>query len=144
MKWSRVISAVPVASVLGLTTYDLLQKRHALLRNYPVFGHMRYFLETIGPELRQYIVSGNKDERPFTRNQRRWVYAPSKLKNNYFGFGSDKDTEYTQGYPISKHRIFADTSLPNDPPAAAEYAIPCAKCLADNATGREHFDRHRW
>ena len=75
MKWSHIISSVPVASVLGLTTYDLRQKRHALLRNYPVFGHMRYLLETIGPELRQYIVTGNHEERPFTRNQRRWVYA---------------------------------------------------------------------
>ena len=44
-----------------------------------MLGHARYLLEAIGPELRQYLVAANNEERPFTRDQRRWVYASSKL-----------------------------------------------------------------
>lgn len=46
-------------------------------------------LEAIRPELRQYIVAGNDEERPFSPDQRRWAYARSKRANNYFGFGAD-------------------------------------------------------
>ena len=75
-----------------------------LLRNFPVIGHARYLLEAIGPELRQYLVAGNNEERPFTRDQRRWVYASAKKENNYFGFGTDNDLEYTAGYPVINHK----------------------------------------
>jgi hypothetical protein len=70
-RWTRVLPAVPVAAVAAVAAYDLTQKKHALLRNFPVVGHLRYLLESIGPELRQYIISGNDEERPFSRNQRR-------------------------------------------------------------------------
>lgn len=56
--------------------------------------------------MRQYIISGNNEERPFSRNQRRWLYASSKIQNNYFGFGTD--VEYRQDYPVVKHRTFAE------------------------------------
>jgi hypothetical protein len=61
----------------GVALYDLTQKRHAILRNFPIIGHLRFLLETVGPELRQYIVTSNDEERPFSRDQRRWVYASS-------------------------------------------------------------------
>ena len=78
--WLWVIAAI--AAVLLITTaHDLVQKRHAVLRNFPVVGHLRYLLESFGPELRQYIVSDNDEERPFNRNQRRWVYATAKHEN---------------------------------------------------------------
>src|SRR5699024_8188885 len=64
-------------------------------------------LESIGPELRQYIVSNNDEERPVNRDQRRWIYASSKLQNNYFGFGTERDMEHTEGYPIIKQRTFS-------------------------------------
>ena len=83
-----------IGAVLVLVTiYDLTQKRRAILRNFPVIGHFRYLFELVGPELRQYIVTGNDEERPFSRDQRRWVYASSKRENNYFGFGTDNDLE---------------------------------------------------
>ncbi len=92
--------------VLGMVTvYDLTQKRHAILRNYPVVGHLRYILERIGPELRQYIVTDNDEERPFSRDQRRWVYASAKGENSYFGFGTDNTLD-TVGYPIFRHAAF--------------------------------------
>jgi len=54
----RIGSAVG-AAVAGVAAHDVLQRRHAILRNFPVAGHFRYWLEGIGPELRQYIVAGN-------------------------------------------------------------------------------------
>jgi hypothetical protein len=48
-------------------------------------------------------VTGNDEERPFSRDQRRWVYASSKKENNYFGFGTDNDLERSSGYVVIKH-----------------------------------------
>src|SRR6266566_2615128 len=86
------------AFLVIVVIHDVTQKRHAVIRNFPIIGHFRYWLEAIGPELRQYIVTGNDEERPFSRDQRRWVYASSKLENNNFGFGTDNDIEHTPGY----------------------------------------------
>ena len=97
---SRAVRAVAAAaaSTLGaVVVRDLFQRKHALLRNFPLIGHARYLVEAVGPELRQYIVAANNEERPFTRDQRRWVYTSAKKENNYFGFGTDNDVEYTAG-----------------------------------------------
>ena len=51
--------------LLAVLIYDVTQKKHAILRNFPIVGHFRYILETIGPELRQYIVTNNDEELPF-------------------------------------------------------------------------------
>ncbi len=64
-----------MAALTGVAAHDLLQRRHAILRNFPVIGHARYLIEKLGPELRQYVVAGNDEERPFSRDQRRWVHA---------------------------------------------------------------------
>ncbi|MGN6132191.1 MAG: FMN-binding glutamate synthase family protein [Nocardioidaceae bacterium] len=127
MKWTRALGA-PLAAASAVAAYDLLQKRHALLRNVPVIAHGRYLLEAVGPELRQYIVTSNDEERPFSRDQRRWVYASSKLENNYFGFGTDNDLE-RPGYPIIKHRIFADIAPAASVKTEHESVIPSAKVL---------------
>src|SRR5688572_5443835 len=121
---------------------DLLQREHTLLRNFPVLGHARYLLEEIGPELRQYLVAGNNEERPFTRDQRRWVYASAKKANNYFGFGTDNDIEYTAGYPVITHRTFGRAIPPSSPAAGYEVVLPCAKVLGA-ARGRRHAFRPR-
>ncbi len=120
-----------VAGVLAaVIVYDLLQRQHAILRNFPIVGHFRYWLEAIGPELRQYIVTDNNEERPFNRDQRRWVYASSKRENNYFGFGSDNDMEMSPAYLIIKHHTFPlQTPFPGEPGYDAQYRIPCAKVL---------------
>src|SRR5699024_7909300 len=102
----RGLATAVASTVAAVGLRDLFQRRHALLRNYPVVGHARYLLEAVGPELRQYIVAANDEERPFTRDQRRWVYASAKKENNYFGFGTDNDVEHTSGYPVIKHRTF--------------------------------------
>ena len=110
--------------------YDLLQRKHAILRNFPVIGHFRYLFEAVGPELRQYIVTNNNEERPFSRDQRRWVYASSKSENNYFGFGSDQDMELQPNYLIIKHSAFPlQVPRPGDPAYDPQFTIPCAKVL---------------
>lgn len=50
--------------------YDMIQKEHSILRNFPVIGHMRYLLEMIGPEIHQYFVESNIDGKPIDRNRR--------------------------------------------------------------------------
>lgn len=116
--------------IVAVAVYDVIQKKHAILRNFPVIGHLRYIFEAVGPELRQYIVTGNDEERPFSRDQRRWVYASSKKENNYFGFGTDNDLELAANYLIIKQSTFpkGDTHDPDQ-------RIPCAKVLGE-ARGR--------
>jgi len=128
MRWTRVAGA-SAAAVGAVVAHDLTQKRHAILRNFPVVGHARFFLERFGPELRQYIVTGNDEERPFSRDQRRWVYASSKLENNYFGFGTDNDLEAGTGYPVIKHRTFTGHGAPTAKHAGEEVLLPSAKIL---------------
>ena len=94
------VLAVFVVCLIGVVVHDVSQKKHAILRNFPLVGHFRYLLESVGPELRQYIVTNNNEERPFSRDQRRWVYASSKRENNYFGFGSSNELESSPNYVI--------------------------------------------
>jgi glutamate synthase domain-containing protein 2 len=124
-----VLIAIGVA-LAATVWYDLAQRKHAILRNFPVIGHFRYWLESVGPELRQYIVTDNNEERPFSRDQRRWVYASAKLQNNYFGFGSDNEQESSPNYAIIKHAAFPlATPHAGDPDHDPTYAVPCAKVM---------------
>src|ERR687890_1955516 len=129
MKRTTRAAAAGMSALAAVAVRDLMQREHTLLRNFPVIGHARYLLESIGPELRQYLVAGNNEERPFTRDQRRWVYASAKEQNNYFGFGTDNDLEYTAGYPVIKHRTFGDTVPTTDVHSGHEVRLPCAKVL---------------
>ena len=109
MIWLYVVLALLVAVVI----YDLLQTKHAILRNFPIIGHFRYLLEAIGPELRQYIVTSNNEELPFSRDQRSWVYASAKNQNNYAGFGTDDDLESSPNYLIIKHNTLGRPEEPH-------------------------------
>jgi glutamate synthase domain-containing protein 2 len=131
---------IPLAAVVGVAAHDVLQRRHALLRNFPVIGHGRYLVESVGPELRQYVVARDDEERPFSRDERRWVYASAKLENNYFGFGTDKDLEHTDGYLMIKHRNFAPIAPATEVRAEEQRRLPCAKVLGA-ARGRRHAFR---
>ena len=78
------ILAAIVLILVAVSVYDLTQRKHAILRNFPILGHFRYLFEAVGPELRQYIVTSNNEERPFTRDQRAWIYASSKLPEQQY------------------------------------------------------------
>jgi len=108
--------------------HDMVQKKHAILRNFPVVGHLRYLLEKIGPELRQYWVANDKEEMPFTRAERSWVYATSKKQNNNFGFGSS-ELMYDTGYPILKHSAFPTRDKYDAHGNLLTSSMPCAKLI---------------
>lgn len=74
-----------------IAVHDLTQRKHAVTRNFPVIGHLRYFFEELGQPLRQYFFAGDLEERPYNRVTRSWVYASAKGQNNLIGFGSQVD-----------------------------------------------------
>ncbi|MEW6582470.1 MAG: FMN-binding glutamate synthase family protein [Actinomycetota bacterium] len=125
MTWLIVLGGI-VAALALVAVHDLMQRKHAILRNFPILGHLRYMLEKVGPELRQYIVTSNDEERPFSRNQRRWVYSSAKRMNNQFGFGSDNDVDKPD-YLIIKPNWRAHTPPPGGD--RDDYPLPCAKVV---------------
>ena len=137
---SKAVLATLAAGTAGLAARDLLQRRHALKRNFPVVANARYLLERIGPELRQYIVTSNDEERPFSRDQRAWVYASAKMENNYVGFGTDNDMEHLEGYPIFKHQTFSDVAASAALHDADHVTLPSPKVLG-GPRGRRHAFR---
>ncbi len=111
------ISLVPVA-VMGagwlvnllflflvvVGTRDLLQSKHAILRNYPVIGHMRFLLEFIRPEMRQYFLEDDNTQTPFSRAQRSLVYQRAKGEADKRPFGTQLDVA-ADGYEWINHSV---------------------------------------
>jgi len=122
--------------ILGFALFDITQKKNAIWHNFPLIGHGRNLLIELGPELRQYIVASNRDEAPFNRSEREWIYNSANRENNYFGFGTD-DQIYNIGYPVIKHAMFpygekGFTGSKHD----HHEDVPCAKVIGQ-AHGRE-------
>ncbi len=101
MGW--ITLAVVLALLVAVAIHDWTQKRHAILRNYPLVGHLRYLIEKVGPEMRQYVVASDTEERPFDRVQRSWIYQVAKDLNSYQGFGTAAEIETTSDYLIIRH-----------------------------------------
>jgi glutamate synthase domain-containing protein 2 len=89
-------------SILGVR--DLLQTRHSILRNYPIAAHLRFLLEEIRPEIRQYFFESEKDGLPFPRDRRAVVYQRAKLALDKRPFGTQFDV-YAPGYEWLQHSI---------------------------------------
>ena len=68
--WGWIVVAVVFAAIALLGVHDLAQRRHSILRNYPILGHARFALETVRPELQPYFIERNTDGRPFDRDSR--------------------------------------------------------------------------
>ncbi|MDW7745428.1 FMN-binding glutamate synthase family protein [Halomonas sp.] len=85
------------AALVALGTWDLRQRSRTLRRNYPILAHFRYCMEGIGPEIRQYFVQSDTEERPFSREQRSAVYQRAKNVLDKKPFGSILDM-YAEGY----------------------------------------------
>lgn len=130
MLWLGLVAVL----VVLLAVYDVLQRRNSILRNFPLIGHLRFILEGIGPELRQYIVTSNDEERPFSRDQRDWVYGSAKGTGAYVGFGTDNEVESAANYVIVKHAAFP---LPRPP--KGQDTVPCAKVLGQARARRKAF-----
>jgi glutamate synthase domain-containing protein 2 len=80
-----------VAGLAFLFIRDITQKKHSVLRNYPIVGRFRYFFEQLGEYFRQYFFAGDRDEMPFNRATRGWVYRLAKNEGGTIGFGSTYD-----------------------------------------------------
>jgi len=107
-----VIGAAIGATALGaVAAYDLIQKKKAVLRNYPVIGHARYLLNTIRPQIQQYFIERDWDGRPFNRTTREAVYARSKGEKGEEAFGTLTNVSREGGEWLTHSMV------PVDPPA---------------------------
>jgi glutamate synthase domain-containing protein 2 len=93
-----------LTGLFALGVYDLQQTSHAILRNYPIIGHLRFLLEFVRPELRQYFIEGDHDAVPFSRSQRSLVYARAKGQTDKVPFGTQVDV-HAVGYEWLTHSI---------------------------------------
>jgi glutamate synthase domain-containing protein 2 len=89
------IGTLVAFTLLGLLFFvfirDITQKKHSVLRNYPIVGRFRYFFEQLGEYFRQYFFAGDRDEMPFNRATRAWIYRLAKNEGGTIGFGSTYD-----------------------------------------------------
>jgi glutamate synthase domain-containing protein 2 len=98
------IPLVVFAALAVIGTMDLIQTRHAVLRNYPLTAHLRFILEEIRPEIRQYFLESEKDGTPFSRDKRAIVYQRAKKALDKRPFGTQNDV-YASGYEWLDHSI---------------------------------------
>ncbi len=110
LNWSDGALYLLYAVIIGLVwlfLHDVLQKGHAIQRNYPVIGHIRYMFENMGEYFRQYWFADDREELPFNRSTRAWIYRTSKGLGGMLGFGSTNDLRQpgsilfaNAGYPL--------------------------------------------
>jgi glutamate synthase domain-containing protein 2 len=106
-RWASLAFFVLV--VVGIR--DTRQQRHSVLRNYPVIGHLRFLLEYIRPEIRQYFIESDNEQTPFSRQQRSIVYQRAKGQADKRPFGTQLDVQ-AEGYDWINHSL-APTELPS-------------------------------
>ena len=125
--WAYIIAVIVVILIRDI----FFNKRHTISHNFPFIGHFRYMLEQIGPELRQYIVANNREELPFNRSQRSWIYASAKALNNYQGFGTDQD-QHSPGFVFINPAMMPYIVKPSHPNYADKYFLPSAKIIGES------------
>ena len=121
---SRWVVGGAGAGAVGLAAWDLLQRKHTILRRYPVVGHLRYLLEDIRPELQQYFIERDWDGRPFDRDTRSVVYERAKGIHGERPFGTELDVNEV-GYEYLVHS--AAPADPPDEPTRVVVAAPTAR-----------------
>jgi glutamate synthase domain-containing protein 2 len=105
---------VAIFGLLSLiAVYDRFQTRHSITRNYPLIGRLRFLLEDMGPELRQYLVENDTSGRPFDRDTRTLMYERAKNVPDKKPFGTELDV-YSDGYTWMLHSI-TPHPMPEDP-----------------------------
>jgi len=108
--------AAPFLFVFYLWRKDRHQREHSVLRNFPILGKVRYILEKVGPEMRQYLFLNDNEAKPFSRNDYEAAVISGKYKSRIIGFGSERDFErggfYLQNvlYPTNRNELRIDNS----------------------------------
>ena len=101
-----IVPAAVLGGLAALGTWDLLQTRHTILRVYPILGHVRFLMELIRPEIRQYFIESNTEAAPFDRETRDLVYERAKATKGDEPFGTERDVNAI-GYEFLRHSIRA-------------------------------------
>ncbi|XHR96233.1 hypothetical protein ACFJIV_06030 [Mucilaginibacter sp. UC70_90] len=86
--------------------YDMVQPKHSIVRNYPVFGHLRYLMEELRPKIYQYFIESDTNGTPFNRQNRSVIYQRAKKVDDTRPFGTELDV-YDNGYEWLNHSIAA-------------------------------------
>ena len=125
--WAWLLIGLAVVAIKDI----FFTPAHTIKHNFPIVGHLRYWLESIGPEMRQYFVANNREELPFNRIERGWIYASAKKENNYEGFGTDRDL-YAHHHIFVKNQMLAFKLDPDHPNAGDMTFLPCAKVMGQS------------
>jgi glutamate synthase domain-containing protein 2 len=112
--WGWWVLLAVLVALLALAAYDVIQRRHSILRNYPVLGHLRFLMEDIRPELQQYFIERNWDGRPYDRDTRSSIYERAKNLKQEQPFGTERDVDQP-GYEYLVHSTKPVDPLPTPP-----------------------------
>lgn len=121
--WAWVLIVLAVVAIR-----DIMQRSHTISHNFPLVGHIRYLFESVGPEIRQYFVANNREELPFNRIERGWIYASAKKENNYEGFGTDRDI-YAHQHIFVNNAMMPYQVDKEHPNSIDKTFLPCAKVI---------------
>ncbi len=119
-----------IFGLLYLFISDVTQKKHAVLRNYPVVGRLRYMFEELGEYFRQYFFMGDREEMPFNRSTRAWVYRLAKNEGGTIGFGSTYDMHHPGALIFVNHPF----------PVLDEERVQTPSLLLGEGYAREPFE----
>ena len=121
---------VLLAAFVFVFIRDITQKKHAVLRNYPVVGRLRYFFEEMGEYFRQYFFAGDRDELPFNRSTRSWIYRLAKNEGGTIGFGSTFDLHEPGALVFVNHPF----------PVLEEERLPTPSLILGEGYARQPFE----
>jgi glutamate synthase domain-containing protein 2 len=113
------VLAVPIIVIAAIASYDVVQRKHSILRNFPVVGHGRFLLEKIRPEIQQYFIERNYDGRPFDRDTRSVIYERAKGIHGELAFGTEREVNDV-GYEWLLHSTAPREPNDQSPPKEAE------------------------
>src|ERR1700704_119945 len=125
-----LVAIVVVIGLVFLFISDVTQKKYGVLRNYPIVGHLRYFFEELGEYFRQYFFAGDRDEMPFNRSTRAWVYRLAKNEGGTIGFGSTYDLHQAGALIFVNHPF----------PVLEEERLPTPSLVLGENYCRQPFD----
>src|SRR5215218_2564570 len=127
-----IVGVLLIGGLIVMVVHDVTQKKHTVLRNFPVIGHLRFFFENLGEYFRQYFFAGDRDEMPFNRATRGWVYKEAKNEGGLIGFGSTNDLREPGSIIFVNHPF----------PVLEEDRLPTPSILIGDGYCRDPFEAH--
>jgi len=136
MGWMATIFIIAfglfILFLIGVYIADVTQTKQAIRRNYPIIGHFRYYFEHIGTFFRQYFFTMDREEMPFNRAQRSWVYRAAKDIENIVAFGSTRDLR------PSGSVLFVNTAFPT----LGKEAVNCKPVVIGENSANKPYTAH--